>query len=148
MLRGAMYRAGGDADLRFGESSRPAAPAPTAEQRRRAARVDVALLASITPLADDGTPAGGERQFLTRDMSLGGLGLSTGNVSLPSSALVRFTVTLPDLSQLGGTARVVRAVNGMCGLRFEDVAPADRVKLAGFLVSQKRPRGAAAAAPA
>jgi hypothetical protein len=144
MLRGAMYRAADETDLRFGESSRPAAAAP-AEQRRRAARVEIALLASVTALNDDGTPAGDERQFLTRDMSLGGLALNTGHATLVNGSLVRFVVTLPDLSQIGGTARVVRAVNGMCGVKFADVAPADRVKLAGFLVAQQRPRPAAAA---
>jgi hypothetical protein len=147
MLRGAMYRAGDAADLRFGESSRPAS-AGAAEQRRRAARIDIGLLASVTVLRDDGTPAGDERQFLTRDMSLGGLALNTGHATLSNGSLVRFTVTLPDLSQIGGTARVVRAVTGMCGVKFEEVAPADRVRLAGFLVSAQRPRSAAGVAAA
>ena len=45
MLRGAMYRAGGPQELRFAEGTR-ASGASVAEQRRRAARVDVALLVS------------------------------------------------------------------------------------------------------
>ena len=143
MLRGAMYRAG--EELRFGESSRPAAHS-VAEQRRRTARVDVSLLASVTVLGEDGTPAGDERQFLTRDISLGGLALSTGHMTMPNGSLVRFAVTLPDLSQIQGTARVVRAINGMCGVKFEDVAPPERLKLAGFLVAQQRPRPAASPA--
>jgi hypothetical protein len=148
MLRGRMYRAGDGAEIRFGGSTRPAAAGNGggAEQRRRAARVDIALLASVTSLDDAGAPVGDERQFLTRDMSLGGLALKTGHVTMRSGSLVRFVVTLPDLSQIGGTGRVVRAINGMCGVKFEDVAPPDRVKLASFLVSQQRPRGAAPAA--
>jgi hypothetical protein len=142
MLRGAMYRAAGPHDLRFAEGTR-ASGANVAEQRRRAARVDVALLASVIPLSDDGAAEGAERQFITRDISLGGLALKTGQVSLINGALIRFTVTLPDLSQIDGTARVVRSANGMAGLKFEDVAPANRVKLAGFLVSQQRPGAAA-----
>jgi hypothetical protein len=141
MLRGAMYRAGSAEDLRFAEGSH--ATVTVAEQRRRAARIDISLLASVTRLAADGTPEGEEHQFMTRDMSLGGLALDTGrSAPLLNGSLLRFTVTLPDLSQIGGTGRVVRAAGNMCGVQFEDVAPADRLKLASFLVSQ-RPRVAA-----
>jgi hypothetical protein len=41
---------------------------------------------------------------------------------------------------IGGTARVVRAASEMSGLRFEQLAPLDRVKLAGFLASQQTSR--------
>jgi c-di-GMP-binding flagellar brake protein YcgR len=37
----------------------------------------------------------------------------------------------------------VRAAGRMCGVKFEELAPADRLKLASFLVSRQRPRGAA-----
>jgi hypothetical protein len=140
MLRGALFRADSAEDLRFAEGRRSAPPA--AEQRRRAARVDVALLASVTPLAPDGTPQGEEQQFITQDMSLGGLALDTGRAPLLKDSLLRFTLTLPDLTQIGGLGRVVRAAGGMCGVRFEDVAPADRLKLASFLVARQRPRPA------
>jgi hypothetical protein len=49
---------------------------------------------------------------------------------------------------IGGTARVVRAASEMSGLRFEQLAPADRVKLAGFLASQQTTRSGRPAAPA
>ena len=35
----------------------------------------------MTTLGTDGAPDGVERQFITRDMSLGGLALKTGQVS-------------------------------------------------------------------
>jgi hypothetical protein len=143
MLRGAMYRAGSPEELRFAEGTRATCAVP-AEQRRRAARVDIALLASVTPLAQDGTPEGDEHQFFTRDVSIGGFALDTRRVPMVNGSLLRFTVTLPDLTQVGGTGRVVRAARGLCGVQFEDVAPADRLKLAGFLVAQQRARPAAA----
>jgi hypothetical protein len=141
MLRGALYRSGSAEDLRFAEDSR--ATAAVAEQRRRAARVDVSLLVSVTPLAPDGTPDGEEHQLMTRDMSLGGLALDSGRAPLLNGSLLHFTVTLPDLTQVGGTGRVVRAAGNMCGVKFEELAPADRLKLASFLVAQQRPRAAA-----
>jgi hypothetical protein len=141
MLRGALYRADSAEDLRFAEDSR--ATAAVAEQRRRAARVDVSLLASVTPLAPDGTPDGEEYQLMTRDMSLGGLALDSGRAPLLNGSLLSFTVTLPDLTQIGGTGRVVRAAGKMCGVKFEELAPADRLKLASFLVSRQRARAAA-----
>ena len=49
---------------------------------------------------------------------------------------------------LSGTAVVVRAASEMSGLRFEQLAPADRVKLAGFLAGRQSGRGPRAAAGA
>ena len=49
MLRGAMYRAGGDADLRFAEKSGGSGPV-VAEQRRKAARLPITLPATIRQL--------------------------------------------------------------------------------------------------
>jgi hypothetical protein len=141
MLRGAMYRGGSIDDLRFAEGSR--STTAVAEQRRRAARVEIGLLASVTALAADGTPEGEEHQLITRDLSLGGLALDIGRAPLLNGTRLRFTVTLPDLTQVGGTGRVVRAAGSMCGVKFEDVAPADRLKLAGFLVARQGARPAA-----
>jgi len=142
MLRGAMYRgAGGSSDLRFAEGSRRGpAPAQTGEQRRRAARVDVSLPAAVAVLGPDGQPEGPERPFRTRDMSINGLALDTGAESFPSGSLLRFTLMLPDGTPITGSARVVRSAHRMCGLKYEDVDPAARAKVASFLVSKQRPR--------
>jgi hypothetical protein len=144
MLRGAMYRAGSATEMRFAERTPTASV--VAEQRRRAARVDVALKAAVTALGPDGAPAGETHEFVTRDVSLGGLALDTLNAPLLNGAVLRFTVTLPDATQIAGTGRVVRAAGSMCGVQFEQVAPADRLKLASFLVGT-RAGGAPAAAP-
>ena len=139
MLRGAMYRAADG--FRFGQATRDTAA--VAEQRRRAGRVEIALPASVTALGPDGTPVGDEQRLVTRDISIGGLALATGRLPLSSGSRLSFTVTLPDLTQVGGTGRVVRAASDMCGVQFEDIAPADRLKLAGFLVAEQRRPGAA-----
>jgi hypothetical protein len=138
MLRGAMYRATGEADLRFAEKSGGAGPV-VAEQRRKAARLPITLPATIRQLDDEGTPFGEQRQLVTRDISIGGF--SPG-------AHVRFELILTSGEMLSGTAVVVRAASEMSGLRFEQLAPVDRVKLAGFLAGRQSNRGPRAAAAA
>src|SRR5881275_496553 len=77
MLRGAMYRATGEHDLRFAEKSVASAKAVSAEQRRKAARLDITLPATLRQLDADRTP-GEERQLITRDLSIGGFAVGTG----------------------------------------------------------------------
>ena len=77
MLRGAMYRATGEADLRFAEKSSGSGPV-VAEQRRKAARLPITLPATIRQLDDEGTPFGEERQLVTRDISIGGFAVAMG----------------------------------------------------------------------
>jgi PilZ domain-containing protein len=148
MLRGAMYRATSQDDIRFAEKTvRPAATA-SAEQRRKAARLPITLPATIVQLDEAGEPFGEERQLITRDISIGGFAVGTGVGGLSVGAVVRFDLVLTSGAMIGGTARVVRAASEMSGLRFEQLAPADRVKLAGFLASQQTTRSGRPAAPA
>jgi c-di-GMP-binding flagellar brake protein YcgR len=72
-------------------------------------------------------------------MSINGLALDTGAESFPSGSLLRFTLMLPDGTPIMGSARVVRSAHRMCGLRYEDVEPAARAKVASFLVSKQGP---------
>jgi hypothetical protein len=151
MLRGAMYRATGEDDIRFAEKTIRTAPTASAEQRRKAARLPITLPATIAQLDEAGEPFGEERQLITKDISIGGFAVGTGVGSFPVGALVRFDLVLTSGAMIGGTARVVRAASEMSGLRFEQLAAADRVKLAAFLASQQtnrsaRPAGVAAAA--
>jgi PilZ domain len=151
MLRGAMYRATGEDDIRFAEKTLRTAPTASAEQRRKAARLPITLPATIAQLDEAGEPFGEERQLITKDISIGGFAVGTGVGSFPVGALVRFDLVLTSGAMIGGTARVVRAASEMSGLRFEQLAAANRVKLAGFLASQQtnraaRPAGVAAAA--
>jgi hypothetical protein len=141
MLRGAMYRATSDTDIRFAEKASRAAPTASAEQRRKAARLPITLPVTIKQLDEAGALFGDERQLITRDISIGGFAVgSTGIGGLSGGALVRFDLVLTTGAMIGGTARVVRAASEMSGLRFEQLAPLDRVKLAGFLASQQTSR--------
>ncbi|MEA2385243.1 MAG: hypothetical protein QOH72_5214 [Solirubrobacteraceae bacterium] len=152
MLRGAMYRATSQDDIRFGEKTSRSAPTASAEQRRKAARLPITLPVTITQLDDAGVPFGEERQLITRDISIGGFAVgSTGVGGLSAGALVHFDLVLTSGAMIGGTARVVRAASDKSGLSFEQLAPLDRVKLAGFLASQQSnrvPRSAALASAA
>ena len=147
MLRGAMYRATGEADLRFAEKSSGSGHV-VAEQRRKAARLPITLPATIRQLDDEGTPFGEERQLVTRDISIGGFAVGTGVGGFSPGAHVQFELILTSGEMLSGTAVVVRAASEMSGLRFEQLAPADRVKLAGFLAGRQSGRGPRAAAGA
>jgi PilZ domain len=142
MLRGAMYRATGEDDIRFAEKALRSAPTASAEQRRKAARLPITLPATIAQLDESGEPFGEERQLITKDISIGGFAVGTGVGSFPVGTLVRFDLVLTSGAMIGGTARVVRAASEMSGLRFEELAAADRVKLAGFLASQQTNRAA------
>jgi hypothetical protein len=153
MLRGAMYRATGRDDIRFAERTTWPGGAPVvAEQRRKAARLPITLPATITQFDADGAPIGEERRLVTRDISIGGFAVGTGVVGLAVGMRVRFELVLTDGALIGGTARVVRAASEMSGLAFEELAPLDRVRLAGFLAARQTTRaarpavGAAAAA--
>jgi hypothetical protein len=145
MLRGAMYRATGDDDLRFAEKSSGGAPV-VAEQRRKAARMPITLPATIRQLDDEGLPFGEERQLVTRDISIGGFAVGTGVGGFSVGVPVRFELILTSGEMISGTARVVRAAAEMSGLRFEQLAPSERVRLAGFLAA--RTTGRAAPRPA
>jgi c-di-GMP-binding flagellar brake protein YcgR len=148
MLRGAMYRATGEDDIRFAEKALRSAPTASAEQRRKAARLPITLPATIAQLDESGERFGEERQLITKDISIGGFAVGTGVGSFPVGTLVRFDLVLTSGAMIGGTARVVRAASEMSGLRFEELAAADRVKLAGFLASQQTNRAARPAAAA
>ena len=148
MLRGAMYRATGEDDIRFAEKTLRSAPTASAEQRRKAARLPITLPATIRQLDDEGTPFGEERQLVTRDISIGGFAVATGVGGFSPGAHVQFALILTSGEMLSGTAIVVRAASEMSGLRFDKLAPADRVKLAGFLAGRQSNRGPRSAAGA
>ena len=140
MLRGAMYRANSDDDLRFAEQAVAPAKTVSAEQRRKAARLPITLPATLRQLDDRGEPIGEERQLITRDISIGGFAVVTGFAGLGVGVRVSFELVLTDGAMIGGTARVVRSASEMSGLVFEQLAPADRVRLAGFLASEQTSR--------
>ena len=142
MLRGAMYRATGEHDLRFAEKTVASAKALVAEQRRKAARLAITLPATLRQLDGDDKAMGEDRQLITRDISIGGFAVATGVVGLAVGVRVSFQLVLTNGAILAGTARVVRSASDMAGLSFEQLPPADRVRLAGFLASQQTSRAA------
>jgi hypothetical protein len=148
MLRGAMYRATGEHDLRFAEKTVASAKALVAEQRRKAARLAITLPATLRQLDEDDKAMGEDRQLITRDISIGGFAVATGVIGLPVGARVSFQLVLTNGAILAGTARVVRSASDMAGLSFEQLPPLDRVRLAGFLASQQTSRAARPSAAA
>ena len=133
-LLGSFHRV--ESSLRFAASDR----ARAGEQRRTAARLDLALPVTLTQLVDDTRPLDTERRLVTFDVSLGGIGLRLNDGVYPRGTLLRFELEPPGGEPVVGTARVVHVAGEHCGLRFEEVAPADRVRLAGYLVLAKRER--------
>jgi PilZ domain-containing protein len=121
-IPGVVRRAQEAGRLRFeaGDASTPPA-------RRRAPRTDAELPVELTA---NGAP----RRLLTTDVSLGGLGVRADD-ALVEGALVRFALELPAAPPIGGTARVIRVADTVAGLAFEEIAPADRARLAAFLIA-------------
>jgi hypothetical protein len=107
--------------------------------RRRAPRMTAALAVALTPLAPGGAPAGPARRLLTADVSLGGLGVDVGRWTLAPGAPLAFTLELPTGPPIEGTARVLRLEDGIAGLELAHVAPADRARLAAYLIAVRSP---------
>ena len=131
-LRGQARRDEGDRDLRFGVTDRVTVP-----QRRRYARVEVALSLRLTPLTAEGTRAGDSIETRTRDVSADGL---LAEELLPQTA-DRWLVEL-DVPDRGPNivceAHIVRHVGGGTGMRFTTMAGEDRQRLKQFVAAYKR----------
>jgi PilZ domain len=114
-----------ETDIRFEVTDRVTVP-----ERRRYARVEVALPLTVTR-------AGGESiETRTRDLSADGL---LADVRLPSSDEEwRVRLELPDGGPLICEARVVRHVGGGTGMRYSAIAPEDRERLKRFVAQRKR----------
>jgi PilZ domain len=133
-LRGALYHV--DEGLRFAVTRTQCA----GQQRRRAARIELALPVMLTPLTHDGRSSRIERHVVTFDLSLSGMGLRLNGAVYPRGDVLRFELRPPGGNPLTGKARVVHVTGEMCGLAFEEFAPADHARLAGYLVGAKRER--------
>jgi hypothetical protein len=138
MLRGAMYRVG-RGEIRFAERARGP---QVAEQRRKAGRLPISLPATVARIDEQGALVEEHRKLVTRDLSLGGFAVATGARAFPLRARLRFELVLADGVTLAGTGRAARSAGEICGVEFEQLAPADRVRLAGFLAAQQRTRAA------
>ncbi len=131
-LRGQARRDEVDRDLRFRVTDRVTVP-----QRRRYARVEVALPLRLTPLTAEGTRAGESIETRTRDVSADGL---LAEELLPATA-DRWLVEL-DVPDRGPSivceASIVRHVGGGTGMRYATIAGEDRQRLRQFVAAYKR----------
>ena len=132
-LRGTGRRDDGANDLRFSVTDRVTVP-----QRRRYARVEVALSVTLTPLrADDGTGTAKPVETLTRDLSADGI---LADELLPDAEpRWRIRLEMPD----GGPplvceGQIVRNVGGRTAMRYSSIATGDRERLKQFVAAKKR----------
>jgi hypothetical protein len=127
-VRGAVRRGTAEGWLRFVAGGGADLPA-----RRQAARAGVELEAELAPV-DAGEPA---RRLATSDVSIGGIGVRVGDWNPGAGALLRFALALPAGPPIRGTARVLRVAAGVAGLEIAQIEPADRARLAAFLIASR-----------
>jgi hypothetical protein len=120
-----------EGQLRFRSGAGTALP-----RRRRAPRVGAEVAVELTPLGDDGEPAGAPYRAQTSDVSLGGLGVRVNAWAPQIGALVAVSLALPG-APMTATARLMRVDDGIAGLELTMVTPADRARLAAFLIAQR-----------
>jgi hypothetical protein len=133
MLRGSGRRDDGAQDLRFAVTDRVTVP-----QRRKFARVDVALPLTLTPLEDGGgAPAGDPIQTRTRDLSADGI---LAEELLPASQPEwRIRLEVPDDGPpIVCQGRIVRNVGGGTAMRYTSIATEERERLKQFVAARKR----------
>jgi hypothetical protein len=131
-VSGAVSRGPEDGQLRFVAGGGADLP-----QRRQAARVDADLAVALTALTAGGEPAGEAQRLRTSDVSIAGIGVRVGGWALSVGDLVAFSLELPAAPPVAGTARVLRVAGGLAGLVLADIAPAERARLAAFLIARR-----------
>jgi hypothetical protein len=131
-VTGAVNRGPGEGRLRFvaggGEHLPP---------RRQAARVEAGLPIELRVLEPSADPAGEARRLRTSDVSIAGIGVRVGDWAPPEGEELAFELELPGTPRIAGTARVLRVSEGVAGLELVRVAPADRARLATFLIASR-----------
>ena len=126
-LRGTGRRDPFGRDLRFAVTDRVTVP-----QRRRYARVPVALTIALTP------PGGSQLDTVTRDVSADGVLVE---VALEGSAgsIWHTVLEVPDNGPpIVCDSQFVRHVGGGTALRFAGISAADRERLKQFVAARKR----------
>lgn len=133
-LRGTARRDEVARDLRFTVTDRVTLP-----QRRRYARVEVALPLKLVPLAEEGgnTASGDAIDTRTRDLSADGV-LAEQQLP-PSEQRWRLTIDVPDNGPpVICEARTVRNVGGGTAMRYTAMRAEDRQRLKQFVAARKR----------
>jgi c-di-GMP-binding flagellar brake protein YcgR len=109
----------------------------TVEQRRRYARVEVALPVQLTPLGADGEPAGSPVATRSFDVSADGV-LVEAQIS-PTLPRLRLSLDLQDGdSPVECDVRLIRQVGWRSALRYSGLADCDRERLKCFVAERKR----------
>jgi PilZ domain-containing protein len=131
-LRGTARRDDIERDARFTVTDRVTVP-----QRRRYARVDVALPLRLVALGDDGAPAGETIETRTRDLSADGL---LAEQLLPAGqSNWRLELEVPDNGPtVVCTAKIIRHVGGGTGMRYTAISAEDRQRLRQYVAARKR----------
>jgi hypothetical protein len=129
-VRGAVTRGAGEGTLRFTAGDGSGLP-----RRRQVARVGAELHAVLTPLGDGEAPAGEPRRVLTTDVSIAGVGVWIGDSDVQEGDVLGLVLELPAAPAVSATARVLRVAGDIAGLELVQVAPADRARLAAFLIA-------------
>src|SRR3954447_8656082 len=114
----------------------------TVQQRRRYARVEVALPVLLTPLNGSGEPAGKQVETRSFDVSADGV-LVEAQIS-PTLPRLRLSLPLPD----GGPSiecdvRLIRQVGWRSALRYSGIGDEERERLKCFVAERKREQLAA-----
>jgi hypothetical protein len=126
-LRGTGRRDPFGKDLRFIVTDRVTVP-----QRRRHARVPVALTIALTP------PGGSQVDTRTRDVSADGVLVEAPLDASPGSTW-HLVLELPDSGPpIVCDSQFVRHVGGGTALRFAGISTADRERLKQFVAARKR----------
>jgi c-di-GMP-binding flagellar brake protein YcgR len=130
MLRGRARRE--DDGLRFTVTDKV-----TVEQRRRYARVEVALPVLLTPLGADGAPAGKPVETRSFDVSADGV-LVEAQIS-PNLPRLRLSLELQDGDPpVECDVRLIRQVGWRSALRYSGISECDRERLKVFVAERKR----------
>jgi PilZ domain len=133
-LRGTARRDQIARDLRFTVTDRVTLP-----QRRRYARVEIALPLKLVPLSgqEGGTISGDPIDSRTRDLSADGV--LAEQLLPPSEQRWRLTIDVPDNGPpVICEARTVRNVGGGTAMRYTAMRAEDRQRLKQFVAARKR----------
>jgi hypothetical protein len=133
-LRGTVRRDQVSRDVRFQVTDRVTVP-----QRRRYARVEVALPLTLMPLHEEGggLVAGAPIETRTRDISADGVLVE--ELLPPAKQRWRATLPVPDNGPpVIFEARVVRNVGGGTAMRYTAMRPEDKQRLKQFVAAEKR----------
>jgi PilZ domain len=127
-IEGAVRRAAEEGRLDFVAGAGADLPA-----RRQTARVGIELPVRVAVPGERGEPL----SLMTRDISLGGLGVQLSGFAPREGATLEVSIELPGAAPVRATASVLRVAHGVAGLVFDDIGATERGRLAAFLIASR-----------